>query len=154
MAGGPGYAWGAASMLRGTRRARPEQPTLIFRLMFAAAFLVFSTEKIALQTLATPALPARGDRLAIVAEAAARTRDVTVVTPADPIETGSVPAKSLQSVNRALKSNMLIMHPQEISAGLVTRVTLFAPVGNDLPRDTFVLPAPAPAPLAAAAPPQ
>ena len=133
-------------------RARPEQPTLIFRLMFATAFLVFSTEKVALQNLATPALPARGDRLAMVSQDPTRTRDVTVVTPTDPIETGSVPAKSLQNVNRSLKSNMLFMHPQEISAGLVTKVTLFAPVDNDLPRDTFVLPTPAPAPLAAASP--
>lgn len=152
MAGGPGYAWGAASMLRGTRRGRPEQPTLIFRLMFATAFLVFSTEKIAYQNPTTPALAARGDRLAIATPM--RTRDVTVITPADRIETGSVPVKSLQGVNRALKSDLLIARPQEISAGLVTQVALFAPVEADLPRDSFALPSPPPAPIPLAAAPQ
>ena len=97
MAGRPGYAWGAASMLRGTRRARAEQPTIIFRLMFASVFLVFSSEKIAYQNASTPALAMRGDRLAVLAaKAPTRPRDVTVVTATDPIETGSVPPRSLQ----------------------------------------------------------
>jgi spore germination cell wall hydrolase CwlJ-like protein len=120
--------------------------------MFAAAFLVFSTEKIAYQNAMTPALPARGDRLALVSKAGMVPRGVTVVTPADPITTGSVPVKSLQNVNRALKGDMLIARSQEISAGLVKPVALFAPVEADLPRYTFVLPAPAP--LAAALPAQ
>src|SRR5690242_10164591 len=133
-------------MLRGTSRARPEQPTFIFRLMFASVFLVFSTERIAYQNVATPTLAARGDRLAVLAKTEAHPGGVMVVTPADPIETGSVPAKSLQNVNRSLKGNMLIARPQEISAGLVTQVALFAPVEADLPRETFVLPAPAAVP--------
>src|SRR5579871_773171 len=95
-------------MVRGTRRARAEQPTIIFRLMFASVFLVFSTEKIAYQGAPTPALPARGDRLAVVAKPPARTRDVTVVTAADPIETGSVPTHGLQKLNRALKGDLLV----------------------------------------------
>jgi len=141
-------------MVRGTRRARAEQPTIIFRLMFASVFLVFSSEKIAYQGAATPALAVRGDRLAVLAgKAPMRPRDVTVVTATDPIETGSVPPRSLQNVNRTMKSDLLVARSrQEISAGVVTEVALFAPADAGLPRDTFVVPAPAP--IAAAVLPQ
>jgi spore germination cell wall hydrolase CwlJ-like protein len=123
--------------------------------MFATVFLVFSSEKIAYQNPLTPALPMRGDRLAQAAKAPMRTPDVTVVTAADPIETGSVPARSLQKLNRTLKGDLLVARsPQGISAGLVTQVALFAPAEtDDLPRSTFVVPAPAPLVAAAPIPP-
>ena len=94
----------------------------------------------------------RGDRLAAPPTPAGPARDVTIVTAADPIETGSVPTRVLQAVNRAHKSDPLFAHKREvISAGVVTQVALFAPVEPGLPRDTFVVPAPVP--IAAAEPP-
>ena len=79
-------------------------------------------------------------------------RDVTIVTAADPIETGSVPTRVRQAVNRAHKSDPLFARRREvISAGVVAQVALFAPVEAGLPRDTFVVPAPVP--IAAAEPP-
>jgi spore germination cell wall hydrolase CwlJ-like protein len=136
-------------MVRGTRRKRAEQPTIIFRLLFAGAFLLLSSGKIAYQPPPTPTFALPGDRLADPSAA----RRVAVATPADALETASVPSRSLQSVNRSLKGDLLIAHARpEISAGLVKEVALFAPAEADLPRNTFVLPAPAA--IAAAAPPQ
>jgi spore germination cell wall hydrolase CwlJ-like protein len=132
-------------MVRGIRPARAEQPTIIFRLIFASAFLILSTGKVAYQSPQTPALAMRGDRLAVALKPAGSPSDVTVVTAADPIETGSVPARVLQAVNRAHKSDPLVAQRRElISAGVVAQVALFAPVEAGLPRDTFIVPAPAP----------
>ena len=112
--------------------------------MFASVFLVFSSEKIAYQSAPAPALAMRGDRLAVLATPM-RPRDVTMVTATDPIETGSVPPRSLQNVNRAVKSDLLFARSrQEISAGVVTEVALFAPADAGLPRDTFVVTTPPP----------
>ena len=153
--GRPSHAWGAASMVRGTGRTRAEQPTIIFRLLFAGVFLVFSTEKIAYQTAATPSVAARDDRLAVAARPAATPRGVTIVTAADPIETGSVPVRRIQNVNRAMKSDLIVAGSrEEISAGLVAKVALFAPAEMGLPRDTFVVPAPVPLAVVAALPPK
>jgi spore germination cell wall hydrolase CwlJ-like protein len=121
--------------------------------MFASAFLVLSTEKLAYQSVPTPALAMRGDRLAASFQPAAMQRPVTIVTAADPIETGSVPTRILQAVNRAHKSDLMIARKREvISAGVVAQVELFAPVEASLPRDTFAVPAPVP--IAAAEPPR
>lgn len=114
--------------------------------MFASVFLVFSSEKVAYQSASTPALAMRGDRLAVVAaKGPVRPRYLTVVTPTDPVETGSVPPRSRQNINRVVKGDLLVARSrQEISAGVVSEVALFAPVEARLPRDTFVVPAPAP----------
>src|SRR4051812_20850180 len=104
-------------MPRGILRARPEQPTILFRLIFASAFLVFSTEKLAYQSAPTPALAMRGDRLATPVKAAIP-RDVKIVTPTDPIQTASVPSRIIQAVNRINKGDSLLARrPEMINAG-------------------------------------
>ena len=167
-------------MVRGTRRQRPERPTGTIRLLMTGLVLAFSTNEVAYQDaislLAQDVTPAarwqtrlvagpkspNGVRTVSLAGAARRPAadvtgpdDLIIVQPLDPVVTGSLAlaASSLHRVNRAGKADLLVLRPQDISAGYIKTVALFAPVEaeQNLPRTAFVLPHPATTAFAALA---
>jgi spore germination cell wall hydrolase CwlJ-like protein len=114
-------------MLRARRPSRARQPTLLFRLILAGAFLVLSTSNLTHRE--APAVTAR-------------------LAATDPIETGGIArpdrARS-EELNRALKADQLVVRsaaPQAISAGVLPTSMLFTPAEADVPRSSFIVFAP------------
>jgi spore germination cell wall hydrolase CwlJ-like protein len=71
--------------------------------------------------------------------------DLIIVDRLDPTVTGSLPASSLHRINRAHKADLLVLRPEDITAGTLKTAALFAPAEAEpnLPRTAFVLPHPA-----------
>jgi len=71
--------------------------------------------------------------------------DLIIVDRLDPTVTGSLPASSLHRINRAHKADLLVLRPEDITAGYLKTVALFAPAEAEpsLPRTAFILPHPA-----------
>jgi len=150
-------------MVRARRRPRrPEQPTLLFRLIFTGAFLALSTNQIAFQDVlslvtADVSPEDRWQVRLIVDPAEAKTagvnriatlagRDRLVAVPGvDPVTTGTVMRAAFVAVrvNRTIKADLLVARRKHvpISGGLLKTVALFAPVEAEasLPRTAFVI---------------
>ena len=161
-------------VVRGTRRPRPEKPTGTIRLLMAGVVLALSTNEIAYQDVvgllaqdigvdarwqarlvAGPKTGANANTAILAGVSRSKVPDVT--GPEDLIIVGSVAAatgalpSSLHRINRAHKGDLLVLRPQDITAGYLKTITLFDPVEAEpnLPRTAFAMPHPATSAFAA-----
>ena len=159
-------------VVRGTRRPRPERPTGTIRLLMAGLVLAFSTNEVAYQDavslLAQDLGPdarwqarlvagpkTKDNRATAILAGVVRSPvpdvtgpgDLIIVDRLDPTTTGSLAlaASNLHRINRVHKADLLVLRPEDITAGYLKTVALFAPAEAEpnLPRTAFVLPHPA-----------
>lgn len=110
-------------MVQSMRRPRPSKPTMTIRCCIAGLALAFSTTDVA---NLMPANNADGFLSASMV---------------DPMRTGAIrTAASVHAIDRSGKGNLRILRPEDISAGYLKSVDIFAPIEAEpnLPRVAFV----------------
>jgi spore germination cell wall hydrolase CwlJ-like protein len=112
-------------MVKGRRRPRPRQPTILFRLLLGGAVLTLSTTELARQDIADADAPL------FAAAVAPQAIDRTV--------TGSI-RRTVVVINRSSKTDQLFPRKRGLNAGVITEVSLFAPAGTQFPETAFAAP--------------